>query len=279
MLSRCSDPALARAVNDSGMPPLDLSTPSEGVATLPLRLRGALERFPDVAAELCARGVSIERLEGERVEALENRLATALMALYRDTHSEPAFEALYAATWPAVLDWIRSLLAKSLGQLDATELLQDTFVNVFRYPSGFREMHIGSFRVWVRTIAGNLIRRARARSQRFSLQALPDGLHEPADPRDTPDRCAVAGEQVRGLRTAWMIFLHHYGMAWKELRERDKLALHLVEVEGRSYAEAGTLLQVGRSNMKMIIFRSRKRIARRMAEAMRVPEVAIRRAG
>ena len=44
--------------------------------------------------------------------------------------------------------------------------------------------------------------------------------------------------------------------------------VHLVEVEGLSYQEAGRILQVGRSNMKMIVFRSRKRIARRMRLAM-----------
>jgi predicted DNA-binding protein (UPF0251 family) len=44
--------------------------------------------------------------------------------------------------------------------------------------------------------------------------------------------------------------------------------LHLVEVEGLSYQEAGDILGVGRSNMKMIVFRSRKRVARRMRQTM-----------
>ena len=41
-----------------------------------------------------------------------------------------------------------------------------------------------------------------------------------------------------------------------------------MEVEGLSYAEAGEILGVGRSNMKLIVFRSRKRIARKMRLAM-----------
>ncbi|MFT5287367.1 MAG: DNA-directed RNA polymerase specialized sigma24 family protein, partial [Planctomycetota bacterium] len=53
-----------------------------------------------------------------------------------------------------------------------------------------------------------------------------------------------------------------------ELRPRDQRALHLVEVEERSYIEAGEILGVGRSNMKMIIFRARKRMAASMAKAM-----------
>ena len=53
-----------------------------------------------------------------------------------------------------------------------------------------------------------------------------------------------------------------------DLAQRDRRALHLVEVEGLSYQEAGRILQVGRSNMKMIVFRSRRRIAKRMRMAM-----------
>jgi DNA-directed RNA polymerase specialized sigma24 family protein len=228
-----------------------------------------LRELPEVARALELRGIELRPLPGEVQEALENRIATGLMALYRDTRSEAAFEALYSATEPGVLQWIKNLAARCGAKLDPVEILQDTFVNVFRYPTGFCDRHTGSYRVWVRTIAGNLVRRSRARSARLALQSLPDGSNEPVDPRESPDSSAQAGEQELSLRTAWMIFLHHYGEAWKALRPRDKLALHLVEVEGRSYTEAGTLLRVGRSNMKMIVFRSRKRMARRMAESMR----------
>ena len=56
--------------------------------------------------------------------------------------------------------------------------------------------------------------------------------------------------------------------AWAELSQRDRRTLHLVEVEGLSYEEVGKLLSVGRSNLKMIVFRSRRRIARHMRLAM-----------
>ncbi len=238
-----------------------------------------LERFPGVKRQLRRRGVALHRNDGESDESIDNRVGTALMALYRDTGSEAVFEALHSTTESAVLQWIRGLLGRGVRQLDPVELVQDTFVNVFRYPKGFRDTHAGSYRVWVRTIAGNIVRRARTRQQRPFVQSLPDGFHEPVDPKATPESSAQHGEQERGLRTAWMIFLMHYGEAWKDLRPRDKLALHLVEVEGRSYVDAGAMLDVGRSNMKMIIFRSRKRIARRMAESLRGAATETRRAG
>lgn len=256
-------------------PTLPLPAPPSASA----RVLRSLAEHPDVERELVRRGVRLLPAADEGDEALENRLGTALMALWRDTRSEEAFETLYSATEAAVLAWIRSLVSRSGGGVDPTEVLQDTFVNVFRYPSGFRDSHVGSYRVWVRTIAGNIVRRARARRSRPSLSALPEGAAEPVDPRGRPDDQIVREEQESGLCTAWLIFLHHYGEAWKTLRPRDRLALQMVEVEGRSYTEAGELLRVGRSNMKMIVFRSRKRIARRMAESMRLAEGELRRAG
>jgi len=235
---------------------------------LPFEPEGRLASWPAVSAELRRRGVALDRHPGESLDDYENRIGTRLMALYRDSRQTDCFEALYDFARPAVLHWIRSLLSRGLGHLDPSELLQDTFVNVYRYPTAFREDHAGSFRVWVRTIAGNIVRRASAPRTRFSFQELPEGLQEPEDSSGNPAATAMEEEQEERLRGAWMLFLAHYSRAWEDLAQRDRRALHLVEVEGLSYQEAGEILQVGRSNMKMIVFRSRKRIARRMRHAM-----------
>ncbi len=232
-----------------------------------------LASWPGVLAALEERGIRAAARDAA-AEELENRVGTELMALYRDTRSPEAFAALYAFAEPAVLRWIRSLVRRGMGHLDPVELLQDTFVNVYRYPGSFREDHAGSFRVWVRTIAGNIVRRASTRLAAVSFQELPEGLREPADHRKSPDEVADTVEQSERLRGAWLLFLCHYARAWEQLAPRDQRALELVEVEGRTYEEAGRILQVRRSNMKMIIFRSRKRIAARMRAAMRPPTAA-----
>src|SRR5687768_17557484 len=108
---------------------------------------------PPIAAALLRRGTRCQPNRGESPDQYENRVGTALMALYRDTRDPAAFEALYAFTRPSVQLWILSLLGREPTQLDPAEILQDTFVNVYRYPTAFREEHGGSFRVWVRTIA------------------------------------------------------------------------------------------------------------------------------
>jgi RNA polymerase sigma factor (sigma-70 family) len=225
------------------------------------------DRWPAIVAQLGARGVPFGARAEESRDEHENRVGTGLMALYRDTREPAAFEALYAFAGPGVLLWIRSLLGRELLHLDPAEILQDTFVNVYRYPSAFREEHGGSFRVWVRTIAGNVVRRAALSRARLAQQELEDAP-EIEDHTHSPVQAILDEDESERLRRAWILLLCYYAQAWKELSQRDRRTLHLVEVEGLSYQEAGRVLAVGRSNMKMIVFRSRKRIARRIREAM-----------
>ena len=189
------------------------------------------------------------------------------MALYRDTRDASAFEALYSFTRHSVQHWILSLLGREPANLDPAEILQDTFVNVYRYPGAFREDHGGSFRVWVRTIAGNVVRRGTSKRARCHQQELAEAA-DLEDRATGPAQAMQDEDESQRLRRAWVLLLLLYAEAWKELGQRDRRTLHLVEVEGLSYQEAGRILAVGRSNMKMIVFRSRKRLARRIRAAM-----------
>ncbi len=223
----------------------------------------ALLDSPEVLACVQGGAGALAPRPGESEEEHQHRVGTYLMAAWRDTRSPVCFEALYALTHRAVLRWLAGLLRGGTARLDARELLQDTFVNVYLYPSGFRDEHAGSYRVWVRTIAGNLVRRALARAG-TSYAALPEGSAEPADAREGPESQASNGEQLEHLRQAWLLFLCLYARAAAELAQRDRRALELVEVQGLRYEEAGRELAVGRSNMKMIVFRARRRLSARM---------------
>ena len=202
---------------------------------------------------------------GEARRWLEEELADPA---YRDTRDPRVFESLYALSCSSVLSWIKGLLGRELSCLDPGELLQDTFVNVYRYPGSFREEHDGSFRVWVRTIAGNVVRRSSAARSRMDTHEWSEELTEVPDRNRGPAEAIERAEQLRRLRGAWILFLCHYAREWAELSQRDRRTLHLVEVEGLSYEEVGKILSVGRSNLKMIVFRSRRRIARHMRLAM-----------
>lgn len=192
--------------------------------------------------------------------------ATGFMAAFRDSRSQDDFERLYAYTQRDVLVWIYSLLRQGSNQLDPSELLQDTFVNVFRYPGSFREEGASSFRVWVRTIAGNVVRRSRSKLAAKAMAPLVEETLQVADGAPGPQSNAAWGEQTAELERAWALFLEVYLEAWSGLVQRDKKALELVEVQGLDYRRAAAELAVRAPNMKMIVFRSRQRLAKRMGE-------------
>jgi RNA polymerase sigma factor (sigma-70 family) len=80
------------------------------------------------------------------------------------------------------------------------------------------------------------------------------------DQRPGPTIRAQYSEEIEGVRQAWTLFLALYLAAFQTLGPRDQQALHLTEVEGKDYEEVAKELGVGRKNVKMIMFRARKRL-------------------
>ena len=222
------------------------------------------------------RGISLRPLPGEKTSSHRDRLDTELMALFRDTGSDEVFDVLYRHARGRVFQWLRWLVSQRRCPLDPVDLLQDTFVNVYRYAQSFRSEHRKSFRAWVRTIASNALRRALAVVPRQSVADLPPELQDPVDPRGGPHAALSTREETAALREAWYLFLQHYVSAYETLSPRDRRALELVELQGLTYAQTAGRLGVGPSNMKMIMLRSRRRLHKRMRAEMGC-ELALRR--
>lgn len=227
-----------------------------------------------VAQRLQSRGVVLDPLPGEPDEDWRARLETALCALFRDERDPDSFEELYRVGGPALLRWIE-LLARGL-RLDAQEVLQDAFVNMYRYAASFRDEAPRSFAVWSRTIAGNLVRRARAARRGLSLEALMEVRVEPRDPHAGPVQVTVEDEERERLAQAWIIVLSRWLEAYEALSPRERRLMDLVEVRGLSYAAAAEHMGLGLSNVKMILFRARTRMRQRIGGEF---EQAVRRAG
>jgi RNA polymerase sigma-70 factor (ECF subfamily) len=228
---------------------------------------------PGLLSRLADRGVSVEAGAGEDLPDHRDRLATELMSAFRDTREEAFYSELYRLTGPSVLRWIRTVLARrSLGRHpgapDPEEVLQETFINVFRYGSCFRTDRGAGFRAWVRAIGANACRRAIARRAKQHELPLMDGVQDYRDPGEGPAEAVERECTEIELQGARCIFLAHYARAWSALRPRDREALRLVEVEQRSYQQAAELLGVGESNIKMVIFRARQRLHRHMKANM-----------
>ena len=196
------------------------------------------------------------------------------MVRFQEQRKGAAFEELYRAAAPGLLQWIEGFVATRRLPVDPVEALQDTFVNVYRYASSFRPDAPGGFRAWSRTIASNAVRRRRARPHRAGIvfSDLEGTAESPfqvaADRCASPAQRALDSEDMARLRSAYLLLLHHYAAAYRTLKDRDRVALHLVEVEGYSYERVGEHLGVGRSNTKMIVFRARQRLRKAVFEAL-----------
>ena len=230
--------------------------------------------LPRLRRRLAALGLRPEPAEDETAEMHRDRSQTALMAIFRDRPGEEEFEALYRYTEPSVRRWVRMALSGRGRRTDAHDLVQDAFVNIYRYARGFRDDHPASFRSWAQAICRNVVRRSFLRPRGLAFSEFPDGLAEPADVRPTPFQEASDDEQCAALSRALVLLLMHYTAAYDLLSPRDRLALELVEIEGLSYGEVGERLRVGMSNMKMIMFRARRRLRAHMARSMGVEEEA-----
>jgi RNA polymerase sigma-70 factor (ECF subfamily) len=224
-----------------------------------------LPRQEAVLEALAARGVDLRPSADEDAEAFEARIETALMAHFRDLPGEESFTALHEYARDELLETVRRCLGSRRAELDPAEALQDVFVNVYRYAGSFRDEQPRSFRVWSSVIARNVVRRKLSRRRRLSLEDLPEGWSEPADPRRGPVLRLCCEEERRAITEAWGIVLRRYLAAYESLSPRDRRALDLIEVQGLSYAEGARRLEVGLSNMKMILFRARKRIRQHIA--------------
>lgn len=239
-----------------------------------MRTQRSLSWSVPVARFLRARGV----LEGgaDDLEERQREVETALMVGFRDTGRVDLFEALYGSAQPVVLGWVCGMRRGSARTLDPDDITQEVFLSVYRYASSFRERS-GGFRAWCMTIARNQVcKQARAQNRRL-MMPLVEGL-DPADQGVGPREATEVHEEALELRRAWGTYLLAYAAAYAELRDRDREALRLVEIEGLRYAEAALRLGVGLSNMKMILLRARRRIWKRLG-AGRADEGPVRAAG
>lgn len=136
---------------------------------------------------------------------------------------------------------------------DAEDLVQETFLRVYRYLAGFRGG--SSLRTWIYRIALN-----RARSRFRGLKVLyalaDDASKEPVDPRRGPEERAMASDTGRLVEKAL-----------SRIPRNFREAVVLRDLEGLAYQEIAEILGVRIGTVRSRIARGRERL-RRELEAM-----------
>ncbi len=198
---------------------------------------------------------------------LTDATATALMDLYRRTRADEVFESLVEVARSFLTARVRGRLRTLGSNLDPAEVLQDVFINVYRYPDRFDGSRAGAFRAWSSTIVDNTIRRQLRQTRRGpDIQLRPIELltHEPDSSNRNPYERAQTTEACERALGAMRYFLSFYMAAYLDLSDRERFVLQMVEVRGMRYAQLAEVLGIRPEALKMVVFRARRRIADRV---------------
>lgn len=200
-----------------------------------------------------------------------DRVSTELMGIFRATRANEAFALLYELNQEGIQRLIYHHLRRSFFTVDAADVLQEVFFNIYRYPDRFDPTKPAAFRNWTHSIVRNTALKYSRRAQRNHVISLGGGgdsdrdedvgLLDPADEHaHTPLEEAQQHEADHELVGAWLLYLHFYLDAYARLTPAEKRALFLVEVRGLPYKTAAAQLDLRVENLKMRIFRARRKV-------------------
>jgi len=244
------------------------------IVNLEERLFALWERLGDPALEWLAAGKSGPPLStaqggpGEGPPLTEQQqndwYSTALMNCYKNTADPDVFALLFELNEGSFRQAIQSRLRRTATAVHAEDVLQEVFLNIYRYPHRFLAEKADSFRNWGHRIVRNtLLKFLKGESRVARLASLDEEIGEREDVgQRTPFRSALESESARLVDRAYLIYLNLYLLHFQRLSDKERWALTLVEVEGASYKTAAAALGIRLENLKMVIFRSRRKIFR-----------------
>lgn len=137
---------------------------------------------------------------------------------------------------------------------DAEDVVQETFLNAFKYLKDFR--YETKFRNWLYRVAASICTKKRRKSK-FAPErelSLEDFFPEedPAGPSDIPDWAQLPLDQVLNEELS-----RHLKDAILSLPEKYRIIVVLRDIEGFSTAETAQILELKRSNVKVRLHRAR----------------------
>lgn len=235
------------------------------------RLLELAARTHDKALERVARGEpprdgSTMATERERYDWVN----TCLMDAFKNTGDAEVFALLFELNRSSFMQAISGRLRRCRTCVDAEDVLQETFLNIYRYPHRFLADRADSFRNWGHRIVRNtLIGFFRGQARQPKPLFLDEDHEQPADTHSLPpERVASDHESVDLVNHAFVLFLELYLRQFSRLQAREQRALTLAEIEGWCYRDIARDLDMSVANVKVMIFRSRRRICRGMSDSL-----------
>ncbi len=199
-------------------------------------------------------------------------ISTTLMDCFHRGGDPKVFALLFELNQPSFLATIQAKLRRSTNCVDAHDVLQEVFLNIYRYPNRFLVERPDSFRSWGHRIVRNALLKqlkASSRDARVASIDLEDSGSQWEDPRArTPAHVAEDAESAVRVNHAFLLYLNLYLAQFERLTAKEKHALTLVEIDGATYKQAAAALGLRLENLKMVIFRGRRKIFRGLATVL-----------
>jgi len=227
----------------------------------------------EIAAEIDAVTVAslapllaILKDEERTPDNVRDALSTQVMELFRLHQSRTCFGLLYELNGQHLVQHVAARLRRYQSRADARDVLQEVFFNIHRYPHRFNAEREDAFRVWSATIVRNtVLKHLRSSNRGGRAEVAIDDLPEPTEEGvKSPLGGVVEAESVEECNRVYVTYLHLYLRFFGQLSGREQRAIHLVEIDGASYREAALDLGIKLENLKMVIFRARRKIHRSM---------------
>jgi RNA polymerase sigma factor (sigma-70 family) len=259
-------------LRDRPTPPMQALDPfSSGLS---LHTEGGIERL---RARIREHAAEIGRDESARIEAIlddpdrtwesvRDAVSTRLMEVFKGHRGRGSFGLLYELNGQHLHVQVAARLRRYSSRADSGDVLQEVFFNVYRYPHRFDSSREDAFRVWSAMIVRNtVLKHLRSLSRGGRAEIGLDDLPEPTSPGGpTPVGEAIESESRVECARVYLTYLQLYLEFYLMLSAREQRALELVEVHGTSYREAAAELGIKLENLKMVVFRARRKIHRSM---------------
>jgi RNA polymerase sigma factor (sigma-70 family) len=200
------------------------------------------------------------------VEGVRDAVSTRLMEVFRQRTSRACFGLLYELNSQHLLMQVTSCLRRYGSRSDPRDVLQEVFFNVYRYPHRFNSEREDAFRVWSAMIVRNtVLKHLRSQGRGGHVEVPFEDLSDQPEERGVnPLGGVIERESNKECGRVYLTYLHLYLEFYAMLSSRERKAIHMVEVEERSYREAADRLGIKLENLKMVIFRARRKIHRSM---------------
>lgn len=235
------------------------------------RLRARLQDLWERTGDDALRRLATNRPPRDGLDELTEQersdwTSTCLMHTYMTTGDPTVFALIYELNQGAFLQAIQARLRRYHPRVDPGDVLQEVFLNIYRYPHRFQAEKADSFRNWGHRIVRNtLLKFLKGETRQSHFLTLDDEIAQPADrTARSPERAASEAESAGIVNRAYLLYLNLYLMHFQRLSAKERRALTMVEVEGSSYKIAAAELGIRLENLKMVIFRGRRKIFRGM---------------